>query len=365
MKPNRYLAPIGVLLFLALCLVPAAPAQQGSPISFASGQPFQVGIEYCVGTAATCPAGVIPISVGTASSGRFTVSGLQSFVVVYQPAGTTSGCTFTLDGVNQLGIVTTGGIVASQSCTSAGSFATSSATQYVQGQLSYSVTTTGSVIFTVFGCTATTGCGASAGSSVTVGNFPSSQNVVCTSGCSGTNASVGTSGTAVPASSTLMAGKNGSGNLQPIATDASGNAAVNVQNFPSTQAVSIATLPALAAGANAIGTVGVTSTVAIPTGTNAIGSVNPTLSSGAFVAGQQAVTGTAAALPSTVLTRPACIVAPATNSLTVYLGPSGETTSTGFPLPPGASLCGLPVSNLNQVFVIASTTGSSVAWSAQ
>jgi hypothetical protein len=101
------------------------------------------------------------------------------------------------------------------------------------------------------------------------------------------------------------------------------------------------------------------------TAANLQAQVTPALSSGALIAGQQAVTATATSLPSTTLTRPACLVALSSNSLTVYLGPSGVTSSNGFPLLPGASLCNLSVSNLNQIFVIASSTGSSVTWSAQ
>lgn len=106
-------------------------------------------------------------------------------------------------------------------------------------------------------------------------------------------------------------------------------------------------------------------TVALAAGTAAIGTTAPSLSSGAPVTGQQSVTASAVALPGTSLTRPVCLFAPNTNGTTVYYGPSGVTTSTGFPLLPGASMCGLTVANLNQIFVIASTTGSSVSYSAQ
>jgi hypothetical protein len=118
-------------------------------------------------------------------------------------------------------------------------------------------------------------------------------------------------------------------------------------------------------GGGSGGTVAVSSLPALAAGTAAIGTTAPSLSSGAPVTGQQSVTASAVALPSTSLTRPVCLFAPNTNSTTVYYGPSGVTTSTGFPLLPGASMCGLTVANLNQIFVIASTTGSSVSYSAQ
>jgi hypothetical protein len=271
MKLHRYLLPIGLLLFFALCLVPGANAQQGTPVSFAAGQPFQVGLQFCVGAAGDCPSGVAPLATGTAATANFNVNGLQSFVVVYQPAGTTSACTFTLDGGNQLGTFSTGSIVSSQSCTSAGSYATTSATQNALARLSYSVTTTGSVVFTVFGCTSSTGCGASAGSSVTVSNFPSSQNVVCTSGCNGANASVGTTGTSVPASATLAGGSK-SGNLAALLLDASGYLNVDVAAGSSGNAAAGATGSAVPADAGYSG-LNIGGTLRGQTGVNPTGSV--------------------------------------------------------------------------------------------
>ena len=76
--------------------------------------------------------------------------------------------------------------------------------------------------------------------------------------------------------------------------------------------------------------------------------------------GQQAVTGSAVALASQANTV-GCIKAVPGNSLTVYIGLAGVTTSTGYPLAAGESFCS-PTNNLNRIFVIASTTGSSVAW---
>lgn len=77
--------------------------------------------------------------------------------------------------------------------------------------------------------------------------------------------------------------------------------------------------------------------------------------------GQQAVTGTAAALPNLGI-GVACIKALPANTLTVYIGfVSTVTTSTGYPLAASESYC-TQVSNLNTFYVVASTTGSSVAW---
>jgi hypothetical protein len=80
-----------------------------------------------------------------------------------------------------------------------------------------------------------------------------------------------------------------------------------------------------------------------------------------FTSGQQAVTGTAAAL-ATNTAKSVCVKALIANTINVYVGATGVTTSTGFELTPGGGAC-FTVANTNLVFVVASTTGASVAWS--
>jgi len=82
---------------------------------------------------------------------------------------------------------------------------------------------------------------------------------------------------------------------------------------------------------------------------------------GTFNAGQQAVTGTAANLGNAAA-RAVCVTALAENTIPVYLGPSGVTTTTGLQLQPGQATC-QPVNNTNLIFVVASTTGAGVSWS--
>jgi hypothetical protein len=80
-----------------------------------------------------------------------------------------------------------------------------------------------------------------------------------------------------------------------------------------------------------------------------------------IVAGQQAVTGSAVALP-TVSVRQVCVTHIEGGSVnTIFVGPTGVTTANGFPLVSGATAC-LPVDNVNDLFVIASGVGSSVAY---
>jgi hypothetical protein len=82
---------------------------------------------------------------------------------------------------------------------------------------------------------------------------------------------------------------------------------------------------------------------------------------GTFNAGQQAVTGTAAALPSNAA-RSVCVQALQANSINVYVGTTGVTIGSGLELQPGQSTC-QPVNNSSLIFVVGSTTGASVAWS--
>lgn len=79
-----------------------------------------------------------------------------------------------------------------------------------------------------------------------------------------------------------------------------------------------------------------------------------------IVSGQQAVTATAAALPSNTVRR-ATVKALMGNSIAVYVGPSGVLTSDGYELAPNESVT-LDVSNTNLIFVVASTTGASVCF---
>lgn len=80
----------------------------------------------------------------------------------------------------------------------------------------------------------------------------------------------------------------------------------------------------------------------------------------AFASGQASVTGTAAAL-ATHAAKFVCVKALIGNTINVYVGATGVTTSTGMELTPGQPICQY-VSNTNLVFVVASTTGASVAY---
>ncbi len=80
---------------------------------------------------------------------------------------------------------------------------------------------------------------------------------------------------------------------------------------------------------------------------------------GYVLSGQQAVTATAAVVTGTSYGS-ICIKALAGNSINVYLGGKGVTTSTGMELAAGNSYCA--PNNQNEFYVVASTTGASISW---
>ena len=79
-----------------------------------------------------------------------------------------------------------------------------------------------------------------------------------------------------------------------------------------------------------------------------------------IVTGQQADTATAVALPTNTAKR-VCFKVLAAGTQTVYFGPTGVTIATGQELQAGDSWCGT-LDNSNRVFVIAASTGSTVAF---
>jgi hypothetical protein len=115
------------------------------------------------------------------------------------------------------------------------------------------------------------------------------------------------------------------GTAPTLAVNWSGQS-VAVSNFPATQAVSIASLPALAAGSNTVGNVGVNNS---PVGSAAFAASQASIGTAAtqIVAARAGVAGTGR-IAATLYNA---------GSATVYFGASGVTTTTGMPLPAGAS----------------------------
>jgi hypothetical protein len=81
------------------------------------------------------------------------------------------------------------------------------------------------------------------------------------------------------------------------------------------------------------------------------------------ISGQQAVTGTAAALATHECVQ-IIVKALSSNPLPVYIGPSTVTTTNGFELSAGESVV-VEVEKVEFLYVIAASTGSSVCWLAK
>jgi len=312
---------IGLLVFLALCLVPNGQAQQGTPLSYASA-PAQLALSWNF-TASSQP------------TGGFTVNGLRYWQILFVPGGTVSGCTLSLDSSTGSGF-STGGIIASGtigSCASAGGYSNSSATTpTLLGQLTPTITGTGSVTVVLLGYVNNPAAAGSSSASIT-SPVDGSGNVKvnCEAGCAG-NSSVGTPSATAPAGATYVGGLNG-GNLIPLKTDTLGDLDMNLES-------------------------------AIPAGSNVIGGVTtqPTGFAASPLGNQAAVTASAANLGSNSV-HGVCLTALIANTIPIYVGGSSVTTSTGWPMNAGDFYC-WQVSNTNLLYVIASTTGASIAWSA-
>lgn len=80
-----------------------------------------------------------------------------------------------------------------------------------------------------------------------------------------------------------------------------------------------------------------------------------------LVNNQQTVTGTATALPSGALTVGVIFEALSTNTVSIFVGGSGVTTSTGIELQPGGALSAA-VSNTNLLYVICASGSPVITW---
>ena len=85
-----------------------------------------------------------------------------------------------------------------------------------------------------------------------------------------------------------------------------------------------------------------------------------TLGLATLTTGQQAVTTSAAALPTNTAKK-VCVKVLIASATGVYFGPSGTTILNGQELSPGDAWCGT-VNNTNKIFVVAGGTGSTVAF---
>lgn len=113
------------------------------------------------------------------------------------------------------------------------------------------------------------------------------------------------------------------------------------------------------------GSVTVSGTVAATQGTSpwvtsGTATVTPVVYT-SVLTGQQAVTNSATALPSHACAEVKLVPIAGGSVSQIFYGPTGITTSTGFPLQLGQALVD-SYSNTANIFVIASGSGTSVAW---
>jgi hypothetical protein len=170
-----------------------------------------------------------------------------------------------------------------------------------------------------------------------------------------------------------IAGNDGT-NVRNVSTDTSGRVNVNVNGTvpvsgvcpnpcPVTQSTSpwVDNISQWASAVLGAATAwGVAPTGNVPgVNANIISNVQPA-GQATFNSGQQAVTGTAVNLGNNATTS-VCVKANIANTINVYVGATGATTSTGFELAPGQGGC-WNRTNTNLVFVVASTTGASVSF---
>ncbi len=136
------------------------------------------------------------------------------------------------------------------------------------------------------------------------------------------------------------------------AAQAQSGPGASVGNAAGLWGVTSAGAPCLVAPQGATGAV----TCSLPTSGGGGGGAT----SGPIVSFRQTSTASAVALPSNALTNGIVCTAASTNTGTAYLGGSGETTSTGYPLAAGYSIS-YGVNNSNLVYLIGSDTSKVIA----
>jgi hypothetical protein len=362
-QPNRWFTPLGLSLFFLLCLVPAGHAQGPPCVQLTpSTSAFQLG-QKCIFTSASSPV-----------SG-FAVSGLTYWQVYFVPSGTVSGATLSLDSsaTGLSGSWSTGGVIAAASIgamTSPGSYNTATAatpTNFMQ--LTPTITGSGQVTVIIFGYTNNPGASGSASSTIVSPVDGSGYiEVNCKTGCTGTTLGQTTMSASLPvaiasnqSSIPVAATQSGtwnvaqSGTWSVTATQATGSNLHVVCDSGCSgttlgQTTMSASLPVAIASNQSTVPVSLATAPTTPTQPSGFGTL---------IGFQQAVTASAVAL-ATNSSHTFCVQALPANTINIYVGPSGVTTSTGLPLAPGATAC-WPLSNTNLVYVIASTTGASVA----
>lgn len=281
-RTNRFFTLLGILLFLALCFVPNARGQSNS-LSFIAA-PAQIAQSYT-------------FTANSSATPGFNVNGLRYWQILFVPSGTVSACSISLDSSVGSGY-TSGGIVAAAtigSCASAGAYSNSSpTTPTLLGQITPSITGTGSVTVVLLGYVNNPGAAGSSSASITnpvdVSGYVE---VNCKTGCSGGNPNgqatmansapvvVASNQSAIPVteSAALPSGTNTIGAVnQGTAAAASGAWPAKVTDGTNVQAVKAASTAAGATDPSAV--VALSPNSPLPAGTNNVGTVDVKDSSG-------------------------------------------------------------------------------------
>jgi hypothetical protein len=354
-------------LLLLACSIAAwaqSPSNQvgTSPLQQAIGVPYQL-------------AGTWTFTAASGSTAAFPIRGLSYYQITFVPNGTVGSCALSFDSaaaVNSSGAPVspaTGGVIASStigSCASAGAYSNATAAGISNfGVLTPTIVGSGSVTFTVFGYIQNPASAGGGGSAITSPIDGSGfVEVNCKTGCSATALGQTTMAASEPVAiasnqSAIPSSQSGTWNVG-LSAGANTIGAVTQASGPWTSNVTQVAGSALGAPSNygtSPGAVAVTGVNAFITNVAAV--TTQATGFGAVIGFQQSATASAVALASNA-SHSFCVQALPANTINVYVGPSGITTSTGFPLQPGQSAC-WQLSNTNLVYVIASTTGAGVA----
>ena len=78
--------------------------------------------------------------------------------------------------------------------------------------------------------------------------------------------------------------------------------------------------------------------------------------------GTKTTTTAAVQLSAQAVTSGVFFTAPSTNAAAIEIGPVGLTTANGYRLAPGATSPSIPLSNLNQFYLIGANTSDVLTW---
>jgi hypothetical protein len=341
-------------LLLALLIIPLAYAQQLQPVSSVQADCGKF-LQPAITTAGTFNSATVDNRFAACDGWVVTYSsfGFATVSVLLQSAPlTTAGAAGTF--VSFAGTIVTGSVNPT-TATNQGEIRATGYFPYVRVQ----ITTTGAGYLTAefhgFKTNPNSGSGAPAGT-----------------GCPNPCPVIGPTASGSPPTTppVLVAGLDtNAGNIEPLLVDFFGGLILGARTTQPPDLGTTTSMPFLQSS-NMLGGMGIYSLPIITTadgnhfsqapGDETHGPLVQLSGNSAVRSAQQAVTNAAVALTSGAA-KNICVKGLSTNTASVYIGPTGITTSTGMELAPGDAYCG-PVSNTNLIFVIATAGGQSISW---